>query len=208
MGGLALFHTVHRNLGPDGPSAFKFGLCGSMLVDFRVDVGRFVLAEGRACWGQVKTVPFQNQFQKSKRASRKIVCGKSSVERTKNRKMKSKKWNQTYFVKNAKFPPKTNIDKSIWDHICYISIKLCTCTFPLGNPAPRGCGAQGTQRASRGLTRPQMAHGAQGAQGARGIIGWLGGTGHPKKNCVDKSENRQHSIFWQIPYEIRNQWES
>ncbi len=31
MGGLALFHTVHRNLGPDGPSALKCGLCGSIV---------------------------------------------------------------------------------------------------------------------------------------------------------------------------------
>ena len=28
--------------------------CGSTLVDCRVDVGRFVVAEGRAGWGQVK----------------------------------------------------------------------------------------------------------------------------------------------------------
>ncbi len=41
-GGLALFHTVHRNLGLDGPPPPKFGLCGSMLVDFEVDVGRFL----------------------------------------------------------------------------------------------------------------------------------------------------------------------
>ncbi len=29
-----------------------------MWVDFRVDVGRFFVAEGRACWGQVKKVAF------------------------------------------------------------------------------------------------------------------------------------------------------
>ena len=28
----------------------------STLVDFKVDVGRFFVAEGRACWGQVKHV--------------------------------------------------------------------------------------------------------------------------------------------------------
>jgi hypothetical protein len=33
MGGLALFHNAQRNVGPDGPSAFRFGACGSMLVD-------------------------------------------------------------------------------------------------------------------------------------------------------------------------------
>ncbi len=31
-----------------------------MLVDFRVDVGRFFVAEGRACRGQVKHVAFKN----------------------------------------------------------------------------------------------------------------------------------------------------
>ncbi len=56
MSGLALFHGIHRNLGPDGPSAFKCGLCGSIVVDVRVDVGRFFVAEGRACRGQVKSV--------------------------------------------------------------------------------------------------------------------------------------------------------
>ena len=80
-GGLALFHTVHRNLGPDGPSALTCGLCGSMLVDVRVDVGRFFVAEGRAGWGQVKHVAFPKHFQKTKIASRKIVCGKSCVEK-------------------------------------------------------------------------------------------------------------------------------
>ena len=41
MGGLALFRTVHTNLGPDGSPPLKIGLCGqlwsilrSMLVDF------------------------------------------------------------------------------------------------------------------------------------------------------------------------------
>ena len=42
MGGLALLHTVHRNSGPDGPSALKSGLGGSILVDCRVEVFRFL----------------------------------------------------------------------------------------------------------------------------------------------------------------------
>ncbi len=79
-GGLALFHTVHRNLGLDGPSAFNCGLCGSILADVRVDVGRFCVAEGRAGWGQVNTLHFPKTNQKTNIASRKIVCGKSCVE--------------------------------------------------------------------------------------------------------------------------------
>ena len=64
MGGFALFHTVHMNLGPDGPSALKCRLCGSILVDFRVDVDRFFVAEGRAGWGQEKQVAFpQNKIK-------------------------------------------------------------------------------------------------------------------------------------------------
>ena len=42
-----LSHTVQRNWGPDGP-AFKIGLCGSIVVNVRVDVGRFFVVEGRA----------------------------------------------------------------------------------------------------------------------------------------------------------------
>jgi hypothetical protein len=55
---LPVVDTVHANLGPDGPSASTCGLCGSMLVDFKVDVGRFFVAEGRAGLGQVKHVAF------------------------------------------------------------------------------------------------------------------------------------------------------
>ena len=55
-GVLALFHSVHLNLGPDAPSASTIGLCGSMWVDVGVDVGGFVVAEGRACRGQVNNV--------------------------------------------------------------------------------------------------------------------------------------------------------
>ena len=32
----ALFHTVHRNVGLDGPPPPRFGLCGSVLVAFRI----------------------------------------------------------------------------------------------------------------------------------------------------------------------------
>ncbi len=39
--------AVQTNLGPDDPSALIVGLCGSILVDLKVDVGRFVVAEGR-----------------------------------------------------------------------------------------------------------------------------------------------------------------
>ncbi len=81
MGGLALFHTVHRNLGPDGPSALKCGLCGSIWVDLGVDVGRFFVAEGRAGRGRVKNVAFPNIFSKIEDSIKenrvwKIVCGK------------------------------------------------------------------------------------------------------------------------------------
>ncbi len=38
------------------PSPLKCGLCGSMLVDVKDDVGRFLVAEGRAGWGRVKNV--------------------------------------------------------------------------------------------------------------------------------------------------------
>jgi hypothetical protein len=80
-GGLALFHTVHRNLGPDGPSAFTNGLCGSLLVDVGVDVGRFWVAEGRAGRGQVKNAAFPKLFSKNEDSIKenrvwKIVCGK------------------------------------------------------------------------------------------------------------------------------------
>ncbi len=48
-------------LGPDGPSALN---CGSMLVDVKVDVGRFFVAEGRACWGRVNNDMLSNTFSK------------------------------------------------------------------------------------------------------------------------------------------------
>ena len=48
--------TVHTNLGLDGPSALNIGVCGSFGVDFKVDVDRFLVSEGRAGWGQVKIV--------------------------------------------------------------------------------------------------------------------------------------------------------
>jgi hypothetical protein len=48
-----------------------------MLVDLKVDVGRFFVAEGRAGLGQVKHVAFP--FSKSEIASMKIVCEKSCV---------------------------------------------------------------------------------------------------------------------------------
>ena len=80
-GGLTLFHTLHRNLGTDGPSAFKCGLCGPMLADVWVDVGRFVVAEGRAGRGQVKHVAFPKLFSNIEDGIKenrvwKIECGK------------------------------------------------------------------------------------------------------------------------------------
>ena len=36
-----------------------------MLVDVRVDVGRFFVAEGRACRGRVKIVAFPNIFSRA-----------------------------------------------------------------------------------------------------------------------------------------------
>ena len=79
-GGLARFNTVHQNLGLDGPSALTCGLCGSNVVDFGVVVGRFWVAEGRACRGRVKNVAFPQCFPKIERSIKenrvwKIVCG-------------------------------------------------------------------------------------------------------------------------------------
>ena len=49
------------------------------MVDVRVDVGRCVVAEGRACWGRVKHVAFPKTNQNTKIASREIQCGESCV---------------------------------------------------------------------------------------------------------------------------------
>ncbi len=57
-GGLALFHIVHRSQGPDGSPPVNLGLGGSILIDLKVDVDRFLVAECRACRGQVKNVAF------------------------------------------------------------------------------------------------------------------------------------------------------
>ena len=81
MGSLALFHAVHRNFGPDGPSASTFGIRGSILIDCKVDVGCFFVAEGRAGWGRVKNAAFPNILSKLEDSIKenrvwKIVCGK------------------------------------------------------------------------------------------------------------------------------------
>ncbi len=60
--GLALFHIVHWIWGLDGPTPSTNRLCGSMLVDVQVDVGRFFVAEGRAGRGRVKNVA-KNSFK-------------------------------------------------------------------------------------------------------------------------------------------------
>ncbi len=75
-GGLALFHTVHMNLGPDGPPPLKCGLCGSMLVDFQVDI---LSPKAAPVGDKQKRCISKSNFQKSKIVSRKLVCGKSCV---------------------------------------------------------------------------------------------------------------------------------
>ena len=42
----------------------EFGRCLSILIDFQVDVGRFFVAEGRACRGQVKNVECPKIFSR------------------------------------------------------------------------------------------------------------------------------------------------
>jgi hypothetical protein len=79
--GFELFHTVHRNLGPGGSPPLKVWAMWVYLVDVEVDVGLSVVAEGRACRGQVKTQHVQTclltmHLQTSKIAPGKIVCGK------------------------------------------------------------------------------------------------------------------------------------
>jgi hypothetical protein len=54
---------------------------GQLWVHFLVDIGRFFVAEGRACWGQVKNVAFPKSFSKAEDSNKehrvwKIVCGK------------------------------------------------------------------------------------------------------------------------------------
>jgi hypothetical protein len=74
VGGLALFHIVHRNLGPGGSPPLIVGYVGQCKsIDGRC------YADGRACRGQVKHQAFlkhvNTHFQNSKLAPGKTVCG-------------------------------------------------------------------------------------------------------------------------------------
>jgi hypothetical protein len=52
------------NVGPDGSPTLTNGLCGSFVVDGRVGLGLFLVAEGRACWGRVKNAALQFCYSK------------------------------------------------------------------------------------------------------------------------------------------------
>jgi hypothetical protein len=60
--GFELSHTVHRNLGPGGSPPLKVWAMWVYLVDVEVDVGLSVVAEGRACRGQVNNAACSNMF--------------------------------------------------------------------------------------------------------------------------------------------------
>ncbi len=131
-GSCAIFHTVHSNLGPDGPPPSTFGLCGSMLVDCGVDVGRFFVAEGRACHGQLKHVAYfavskiiwENAiFEIRKRPSRK-TCVDNCVHIGQISKA-ALNWEHLYFllVSLVIFTPLRNWFRILWS-VC--RLRCCT----------------------------------------------------------------------------------